>query len=135
MDQRTRVCDRTRRKILPSVNKEWKKILENSVKKPEPTNFPTPYTPGFCLTRPFNSAQFYLGQIFHSLFRIRPSKPCARQLSKLLRLSSFGAVNSFPEGSFRLLHLAGRNSGEIESCAWPVHQSLSHRGHCNAITV
>jgi hypothetical protein len=32
MDQQTRVGDKTRRGILPSVNEEWKKILENSAK-------------------------------------------------------------------------------------------------------
>jgi hypothetical protein len=44
MDQQDRVDDRARRKILPSANEERKTIHENSVKKPEDTDFLThPY--------------------------------------------------------------------------------------------
>jgi hypothetical protein len=42
MDQQARVDDITRRGIPPSINEEWKKMLENSVKKMEDTYFLTP---------------------------------------------------------------------------------------------
>jgi hypothetical protein len=42
MDQQVHVGDKTRRRILSSVNEKIKKILENSVKKPDDANFVTP---------------------------------------------------------------------------------------------
>jgi hypothetical protein len=51
MDQQTPVGGRIRRWILPSVNKEWKKMLENSVKKPRTPIFDSPIClPSACST-------------------------------------------------------------------------------------
>jgi hypothetical protein len=42
MDQQARVGDGTQKGVLPFVNEGWKKMIENSVKKPEDMNFLTP---------------------------------------------------------------------------------------------
>jgi hypothetical protein len=46
MNQKTWVGDRARRRIFPSITEKWWRIHENSIEKPEDTNFLTRYSYG-----------------------------------------------------------------------------------------